>query len=1790
MSRAPALISFATTANQSMWSSGAAAEIDKTFDIIPQTTIGKSIDTSALGNAVHLTANASATFDLKATFHASAGSVSLKYPVNAYLDLPNAARPGESFTIGTKYYSTAAPDLKTTFPGIDLGLVLDASASLTGTLTTAFGAESFNFSPAFDVNKSLFSLSSSDLTHTFDAKKSFDIGDDPIREKLAGGAVTLTAALPNAFVTESRSVDPAPLGGFSTVTSTGTSNDILTVSADLVKVLALLDGIPPELASGDLVIGNKKIGEYSLASIVLSGGLKIAQKFTFQPTAIDVTVDPGFGADQIKTGHLGDSFTFTTPANWSGPVKVQTTYGLEGNLINDTGVVGHIDVRVTAGKFKLQAFYGDGTALKLDLGPIVDQSKNLFTGDPLYFANPGTGTFPNASFPFDSFNTVSANYSIPLATTPQQTIVPNTNTSFNGGFNGGDLGDPNNWSPQVDPAHPVLPSGNAHMTGGLWFGSITLNGMEFAGGDATLTGNLTAYVSSYISGNLTIAANGVLSTAAVVYLGGSITVQSNGTFSGGLSLADTGQAHFTQSGGTVNASVDIGLQAQSHGIYDLLDGPLAGTIWIGEHGTGTLNQSGGSSVSATIEIGRQFDGDGTYNLINGTVQSSELEVGKLGVGRFNQTGGTATIPDVLVGVDGLGTYDLHHGSLAVSTLSLGGDAGDGAVGTFNFNTNPGDDAILTLGQGHSFRADGQFIIGSLGTGIFNQGGGNIIAPGGLTLGLDYLTGDGPSQGTYELDGGSVTTPNTETIGSSGSGFFIQNGGSNSATSSTYSFNTLAQPYNVIGLVLGVSTNLSGYGSYTLNGGTLSIAVNETVGYGGRGEFTQTAGSNSTGLLVLGESGTDGGSYTMSGGTLTAAYEYLGYQSPGDFIQTGGSNTIGNGTVEGSGAALVLGANNISTGAEGTYQLGGSGALNVTGGVTVGLRAAHSAFWWNTETGDAATLAIDGPLTVGYYGKDAAFVQGAGQLSVLQLYLGVNFGSQGDYQLYGNPQTDSLTVAGSETIGGQGSGTFEQEGAANNADDVRIGQGAYYLDAGTLTTNTEEIGYVSFSALMQQIGGINTVSAVLRVGDALAFASGTYDLGGDGELDVGGAVIVDNGTFYFNREAGDDAIFTPGAHLVIVGENQFGTALFVQGGGTLETSVDIGQNAGAVGTFQFNDGNLIAGDPTLHNGSINVGDAGQGTLTQTGLLTQVSGTLDIGVKSASTGVFNLNAGVVTAEQEIIGDAGSGSLLQTSGKNNVSGNIQVGARSGATGLMSVLGGTVTGKQLSIGHLGANANVIVGSDSVVTMDSVLIQGGLLDVVGGATIGSGFGNGSVDVGTSQNDVPITATVHVGPAGSFLGFGTIGGNLVDDGSVEVKDGALVVTGAVTGNNAPIIDEGASLVIGGLEAGSIQFNGGNNTELKLLLPTEFTGLINGLAKGNIINLAHETVTAAVIESVSGTFQLDVSTTSTDHFTFTIDGDVLGTHFMVKDDGSGGSSLILAGAPTSSDFDDHGFASVLWRNADGTVATWQTDGGSIQPHFLPGVPIDWHIEGTGDFDGDGKADLLWVNDNGQVIAWLMANSSQFSSTPGLGTVPTNMHLAGIADVDGDGRSDLLWRDASTGAVLVQTMAGPQNTVSGVGPNWGLVGVGDFNGDGKEDVLFRNHDGGIVAYWQMAGVAVQTTIFLSGVPLDWHVAGTGDFDGNGVADIFWHNDNGANAVWLFARGGGIGSAAFFDGVGPEWHVAATGDFNGDGKDDVFWRADNGATAIWQMNGPNVPTVSFPGGVPNDWTPQVHHYDYV
>ena len=104
-------------------------------------------------------------------------------------------------------------------------------------------------------------------------------------------------------------------------------------------------------------------------------------------------------------------------------------------------------------------------------------------------------------------------------------------------------------------------------------------------------------------------------------------------------------------------------------------------------------------------------------------------------------------------------------------------------------------------------------------------------------------------------------PPAEYVGNSGSGTFLQSGGTNRVNGNLY-----------------LGYNSTSNGIYQLSGAGSLTAGSEYVGYSGAGTFTQSAGTNTiSGQLYLGYNAAAGGTYQLSGaGGLSTANEYVGY--------------------------------------------------------------------------------------------------------------------------------------------------------------------------------------------------------------------------------------------------------------------------------------------------------------------------------------------------------------------------------------------------------------------------------------------------------------------------------------------------------------------------------------------------------------------------------------------------------------------------------------------------------------------------------------------------------------------------------------------------------------------------------------------------------------------------------------------------------------------------------------------------------------------------------------------------
>ena len=78
-----------------------------------------------------------------------------------------------------------------------------------------------------------------------------------------------------------------------------------------------------------------------------------------------------------------------------------------------------------------------------------------------------------------------------------------------------------------------------------------------------------------------------------------------------------------------------------------------------------------------------------------------------------------------------------------------------------------------------------------------------------------------------------------------------------------------------------------------------------------------------------------------------------------------------------------------------------------------------------------------------------------------------------------------------------------------------------------------------------------------------------------------------------------------------------------------------------------------------------------------------------------------------------------------------------------------------------------------------------------------------------------------------------------------------------------------------------------------------------------------------------------------------------------------------------DFNGDNEADILWSNASGDAAIWNSNGsGGFTPQDLGTAGSGWQVAGVGDFNGDGAADILWSNASGDTAIWNSNSSGGF----------------------------------------------------------------------------------------------------------------------------------------------------------------------------------------------------------------------
>ena len=456
--------------------------------------------------------------------------------------------------------------------------------------------------------------------------------------------------------------------------------------------------------------------------------------------------------------------------------------------------------------------------------------------------------------------------------------------------------------------------------------------------------------------------------------------------------------------------------------------------------------------------------------------------------------------------------------------------------------------------------------GSTSTGVINHTAGTFSVSNQFLLGSSS-----GGIGTYNLSGTTTSlSTNGITVGNSGVGTFTQSGGSVTTNGGGLH----------IGLGSGGSYTLSGAGS-SLSTGEIDLGVG-AIGASG-GFFVQSDGSVTTNgnKLILGNLGAlAGGSYSLSGGTLSTGEIDVGWTSSrGTFTQSSGSITT-------NGNKFIVTGGGIQGNVIGSYSLSG-GTLS-TGEI------------------DLATNVT--PTSTG------TITQNGGSITTNGNQLVLNGIGKGLYQFNGG----TLTVGSvsSQPIGGFGTGTFNFNGGT-----LQAGGNSTTFFQGITTANVQTGGAVvdtnGFSVTVaQNLLHDTTAGAPATDGGLTKLGVGTLTL--TGENTYTGGTFVSAGTLLVNNTAGSG---TGSGNVTVAGSARLG------GSGTIAGSVTLGSaeiRAGPAAILAPGNspgmltigGNLIFNTPTLLE--LEIGGLAAGSQYDQ---VRIGGTLTLGGSTLSVTLVN-----------------------------------------------------------------------------------------------------------------------------------------------------------------------------------------------------------------------------------------------------------------------------------------------------------------------------------------------------------------------------------------------------------------------------------------------------------------------------------------------------------------------------------------------------------------------------------------
>ncbi len=824
-----------------------------------------------------------------------------------------------------------------------------------------------------------------------------------------------------------------------------------------------------------------------------------------------------------------------------------------------------------------------------------------------------------------------------------------------------------------------------------------------------------------------------------------------------------------------------------------------------------------------------------------------------GVGSILSAGGVLSD-----GNSGRGTLTVEAGGLASAGsvqvgdwASANGELDIDAGGTVSTNS------ASTVDVGPEAAANGTINVaaGSFDIGVQARAQGTVNVDGG-TLNVDgtLTVGDAGTGTVTASDGATITSLQTSLGGSAGGGGTLTLTGAGTTWTDT-------SGNSVDSNSAGINVGLNGTGTLTIeNGAVLSnpmsyIKIGQNPGATGTATVTG-AGSilSAGGLLRVGDSGK--GTLTIEAGGQAEA----GSAQVGDFFGSIGEIDIdaGGTLTTNSASAIDLGAQlggtvvagyfdiGVEAGSQGTVKVEG-GTLNVDGNLIVGDAGSGSL----AISAGGKVASQGGVIVTGTGNNGMATVDGLGSSWSMSGFLHIGaFGGTGTASLTVSNQASVTTATSPSSFDELFSGTLTLETGAQltetslvtlKATTLTVESGATLTENGPSPLGLYANGTITIDDATLASQEANTVVGGAAVGDGAGNGTLTASDGatitslstylGQFGGDSGTVILTGSGTTW--TDTGSTAPDANSAGLV-VGAGGTGT-LTVEAGAVLSNPmsyIKIGQFGTGTATVTGANSTLSAG------GLLRVGDSAKGTLTVEAGGMASAGTVQVGDWSGANGEIDIDAGG-TVSTNSASTVDVGPQAAANGPINVAaGSFDIGVQAGAQGTVNVAGGTLNvdgdlivgdggtgGLTVSAGGMASAQSVQVGPAGTITLD----VGGTL-TAGSEHVDAG---GQIVLAGGTNDPPDAITIDAG--GRISGYGSIIGNIDNDGTLQAAGGTLVVSGALTGTGQITVAAGASLNFGGSVA-SGQTVALDGTTLMLADLSGFAGTITGLLTGDMIDL------------------------------------------------------------------------------------------------------------------------------------------------------------------------------------------------------------------------------------------------------------------------------------------------------------------------------------------------------------------